>query len=189
MAMARIIERAAEREAEAPSPDLGALSLAHSRVTRGVRLAGLLYLRMTDEQAAREARATAARAQEAAEAIDPGFEAVEGHKLRVERIVDRVIREQHDDEDDRDRLSAEAHDRLDDEDLYGDVMTRPVGELVALLCRDMELEPDWNRLGEEAWAVAEKAAAPAGSPFAAALPASAFDAVAQRFATGPPSIP
>ena len=60
-----------------------------------------------------------------------------------------------DDEDRLDDLVHETAERLDDDDIFGDVLTRPVGELVSLICRDLGLEPDWARLGEEAWAKEE----------------------------------
>jgi hypothetical protein len=33
-------------------------------------------------------------------------------------------------------------------------VSRPVGELVALICRDFGLEPNWDALASEAWAQA-----------------------------------
>ena len=47
----------------------------------------------------------------------------------------------------------------------GDVRQRPVGELVALICRDLDLDPDWTRLAEEAWAKEEIASGVPSSPF------------------------
>jgi hypothetical protein len=61
---------------------------------------------------------------------------------------------------------TEVCERLDDDDIYGDVIARPVGELVALICRDLGLEPDWARLAEEAWAREEIERGDARSPFA-----------------------
>ena len=45
-------------------------------------------------------------------------------------------------------------------------MSRPIGEIVALICKDLGLEPDWGRLAQEAWAQAEIADGDPGSPFA-----------------------
>jgi hypothetical protein len=91
-------------------------------------------------------------ADEAERRRDPAYH----HKARVEAIVGRVARAQFGDGDDLDRIVAETAERLDDDDIYGDVLTRPVGELVALICRDLGLEPDWAQLGQEAWAQAEE---------------------------------
>jgi hypothetical protein len=62
-------------------------------------------------------------------------------------------------------IAREAAERLDNDDIYGLVASRPVGELVAMLCRDLGLEPDWDALAAEAWAQAEIDSAPEGSPF------------------------
>jgi hypothetical protein len=88
------------------------------------------------------------------------------HKLRVERIVERVAKKASGHDEDRlDRLVIEAGERLDDDDIYGDVLTKPIGELVALICRDLGLEPDWPNLSQEAWAKEEIESGVAGSPF------------------------
>jgi hypothetical protein len=162
LAMARAIE--AERSE-------GAVT-AFSRMAKAVRLTGLVQSRLIKdiEQVISNERLFQAPARERARAIaavedkarnDPARD----HKRRVEKIVDRVAQAETDDEDRLDRLADETIDRLDDEDLYGDVLTKPVGELVALICRDLGLDPDWNRLAEEAWAKEEIENAPAGSPF------------------------
>ena len=62
-------------------------------------------------------------------------------------------------------IAKEAAERLDDDDIYGLAASRPVGELVAMLCRDLGLEPDWDALAAEAWAQAEIDSGAAGSPF------------------------
>ncbi|MDB5459102.1 MAG: hypothetical protein JWO72_843, partial [Caulobacteraceae bacterium] len=64
---------------------------------------------------------------------------------------------------------------LDDEDLYGDVLARPFSEVVADICRDLGLDPDWSRLAQEPWARAEIDSGQAGGPLAA-LPAGGAEA-------------
>ena len=59
----------------------------------------------------------------------------------------------------------EARERLDNDDIYGLVATRPLGELVAMICDDLGLQPDWNHLAAEAWAQAEIESGAQGSPF------------------------
>jgi hypothetical protein len=119
-----------------------------------VRLTIMLQSKLVGELQASEegaARKAAALARQEARS-DPEYV----HKARVEGIVERVAKaECGDDEDEIDRLVAEAAERLDDGDIYGEVLSRPIGELVALICRDLGLEPDWARLAEEAWAQAE----------------------------------
>ena len=163
------IGRAIEHQAKAAPPaediDLNALAMAHARVARAVRMTIMLQskligeLQTSEEGAARKAARAAAARQERG---DPAYV----HKARVEGVVERVAKAAcGEDEDEIERLMTEAAERLDDDDIYGEVLSRPMGELVALICRDLGLEPDWPRLAEEAWAKAEIASGAAGSPF------------------------
>ena len=146
-------------------------ALAHARVSRAVRMTALLQTRLIQDigrlrswaaLTAEQARAAAqAEVEDAKVSADPAY----GHKARVEAIVSRVIRAQTDDPDRIERLVCETGERLDDDDIYGDVSTRPVGQLVSLICRDLDIAPDWARLAEEAWAKAEAAAGDPRSPF------------------------
>jgi hypothetical protein len=135
-------------------------ALPFSRVARSARMIALLQSRLLKDMDEARARnrldpdseeGMIAAAQESLR-LDP-----ERHlrKLRVERIFDRVAKAHTDDEERIGRLLIEAGERLDDDDIYGDILQRPVGELVALLCRDLGLDPDWTRLAEEAWAQEE----------------------------------
>jgi hypothetical protein len=169
--MAQAIERqaseAAAGSATAPTPPTEA-AMAFARVARAVRLTALLQSKLVQDLMRLQASAAKAVADAEAEAnaaqapSDPTYR----HKARVEAIVERVARAGADDEEEVDRLVAEAGERLDDEDIYGEVLDRPVGELVALVCRDLGLDPDWTRLGEEAWAREEAASGDPRSPFA-----------------------
>ena len=49
------------------------------------------------------------------------------------------------------------------------MLSRPISELIALICQDLGLAPDWPQLAEEAWAKAEIASGAAGAPLAAAV--------------------
>jgi hypothetical protein len=64
------------------------------------------------------------------------------------------------------RLVCEAGERLEDDRIYHDLARRPLGEIVALICKDLGLEPDWDGLAGEYWAAAEIARPPPGSPYA-----------------------
>jgi hypothetical protein len=136
----------------------GDVSLAYARVARAVRLTIALQSRLLqdlqalDEVAERHlhgGRSNAARAR----------------KARIGRILDRVIDAEAPDDAEGDRLAGEVRERLENDDIYGDVLARPVGEIVAMICRDLGLSPDWVRLAEEAWAQDEIAGGQAGSPF------------------------
>jgi hypothetical protein len=153
---------------EAGSPEavqaVQGLALAYGRVSRAVRLTIALQSRLVknlqeiDEIAARmrkgaEANAGREREQRAA-----------ARKERVERIVERMIRAEVADEAEVDRLAEEAYERLDHDDIYGDLQAKPVSEIIALVCRDLGLAPDWSRLAEEAWAREEIDGGAVGSP-------------------------
>lgn len=162
--------------AEADAPDAGPeaapvasgdVALAYARVSRAVRLTVALQgrvvkeLQALDEDAARRrirAEAGAGRERQQAEAA---------RKARVERIVERLIRAEAADEAEGDRLADEAYERLEGDDIYGQLSARPVSEIIALVCQDLGLEPDWTRLAEEAWARDELAAGSAGAPLMA----------------------
>jgi hypothetical protein len=138
-----------------PLAELNAAAMAYARGARAVRLAVLLQEQLGQggedpEEAARQAEAERRKAQ----------------VRRTVRIVERVARVHCRKKPDMAASYAyEAKDRLDDDDIYGLVASRPVGELVALICRDFGLEPDWDALAEEAWAQAEIASGAQGSPF------------------------
>jgi hypothetical protein len=63
-----------------------------------------------------------------------------------------------------DRLAEESWERLDQDDIYGDLAAKPVSEIIAMVCKDLGLAPDWATLAEEAWAKEEIDSGAAGSP-------------------------
>jgi hypothetical protein len=94
-------------------------------------------------------------------------------RARVLRIVRHAIEDERDEaesgEDVRgeaergERLCAEAAEGLEQE-RWGDLLTRPVGEIVAEICKDLGLRPDWRGLqagiaAAEAFARGDKDAA------------------------------
>jgi hypothetical protein len=158
--MALAIERRlSEAPADAPC-DPAEAAMAFSRVARVVRLTAMLQSKLVQELAPLKA-GVARAAEKAKDRLDPAY----NHKARVEAIIQRAARARRLDDDEIDRLGRETAERLDDDDVFGDVLTRPVGELVSLICRDLGFDPDWTRLAEEAWAQAEAAAGDPRSPF------------------------
>jgi hypothetical protein len=142
-----------------PQPAKGdACCLAFARAARAVRLTIALQsrliadLRALDEVAERHRKAGP-------------LNATTERKLCVRRIVQRVIDAEIGDEAEYRRLAAEARERLEHDEIYGDVLSRPVGELITLICRDLGLSPDWGQLAQEAWAQDEIASGQVGSPF------------------------
>jgi hypothetical protein len=152
------IALAIERRVKAAEPaqtlaELNAAAMAYARAARAVRLAVLLQEQLTQggedpEEAARQAEALHRKA----------------HVERAVRVVRRVARD-HCRREEYAAYAFAARERLDDDDIYGLVATRPIGELVAMICDDLGLQPNWDALAEEAWAQAEIESGAEGSPF------------------------
>lgn len=140
----------------------GDLALAYSRVSRAVRLALMLQEKL--EQAPPKSPESAKPS-----APDEAHDA----KCRAGAIVARVAKADRSDEEEVDRLVHECDERLDDPDLYGDILERPLSEIVARLCRDLGLHPDWSRLAEELWAQDEMLGDDVGAPLIPYLPREA----------------
>jgi hypothetical protein len=84
----------------------------------------------------------------------------------VQRIVGRVAFEKLADKQKALKLAHQAAERLEMDELYGRVMSRPVSELIAEICHDLGLEPDWPRCAQERWAIEEMASGKPGKPLA-----------------------
>jgi len=144
----------AQAKGTGPKAVEGDVALAFSRVSRAVRLAVLLHSELVkgaeDPEAAQQ-------------------EAAQGREAKVEsvlRIVRRVARDHCGHKGFAlGAYTGEAKERLDNDDIYGLVATRPLGELVAMICDDLGLQPDWGHLAAEAWAQAEIESGAEGSPF------------------------
>ena len=167
------VARGLARQASEPQAESrfgGDIALAYSRVARAVRMTVLLQSKLTQDIALQAKAAAVAGADAQVTADNARFHEAYVRKARVERIVGRLSQARHgDDEDAIDRELIEAGQRLDDEDLYGDLLERPLSELVARICRDLGLDPDWSALSQELWAQDEIAGGETGAPLLAAL--------------------
>ena len=157
----------AQAKGSGPQVVEGDVGLAFSRVTRAVRLAILLQEQLIEGQGAANAAADSASNDNPAEpAGEDEAELRPDNRERAVRVLRRVARDHcRRGGFEVSAIAREAAERLNDDDIYGLVASRPVGELIALLCRDFGLEPDWDVLAGEAWAVAEIASGAEGSPF------------------------
>jgi hypothetical protein len=169
------IARAIEREATgsgsdetAPNPVAAHIPMAYARVARAVRMTILLQSRLIGELQNVEIKAAAESLARSPRAIDrPRLEREQ--KARIGRIVGRIVWADREDAAESDRQERLAVELLDQDELYGDVLSRPVSEIIAHICRDLGLAPDWPQLAEEAWAQAELAGGAVGGPLAAGI--------------------
>jgi len=170
--------------------------LDFQRMTRAVRLCMALALQFRDAQLEHEKQEAAAseavekqrksRLQEqlarlVKEAIEMDtldrIEALAETEAEAERFDD-ADGETHDDADDETEAErgikafAEFHtkprlyERLKEEDIERDLGIVSMGELMARVCRDLEIEPDWTLWAGKHWAQEEARLGTPGSPYA-----------------------
>ncbi len=111
---------------------------------------------------------------------------------QVQGIVRSAAEDAGRDAETVERLVAEAGERMQRDDIYFLVRSHPFGDLVAFICKELGLDPDWSRLAREAWDEAEDARDAARQSFhalaatgegrRAARPRPAQTAAAARFA-------
>jgi hypothetical protein len=169
MAIAAAIERRATAEDAGSDADLRHASMDFARVSRAVRMTYALQSRLIADFKGRPE----ARPVEAEEPYSGPIDVLwEGEsrggviqRRQMRGIVRRVAQAADLDGEAMERLVREAGERLEDDDVHEILMTRPTGEVLALICADLGLEPDWDRLSQEGWAQGEIARRPPGSPF------------------------
>jgi hypothetical protein len=154
------LARGVEREAEAPDVSAGDLVLKFARVARAVRQTLALETRIEGELATRareDAAAGAVRLERETRAR------LAGRKTAIRCAVEQAIEaeaDHHELEGLFDHLEERLQDRADT-----DFLDRPVGELVARICRDIGVTPDMSLWQDEDWAIAEGVTArPADAP-------------------------
>lgn len=131
---------------------------AFSRVARAVRQTVALEARLAEGSTSRQA-------QKAELTISERWRSAR-RKRQVETLVEAVIEAAVKDDDDYNQLIADAAERLADDDEEADFADRPIGELVARICRDLGVTPDWSLFEDDDWAIEEARTRPRGSPFA-----------------------
>ena len=161
MGLARTVQaQAIDQASGASAQDEGALpawargadlGLTFARIARAVRQTVALEAKLYRD---RQAGHDKARAERAVETRLRGIR----RKAKVIEIVERVVER----ESDAERLLDDLDERLQDED-DADFADRPLGELVARICRDLGVTPDWSLWADEAWA-SEAAAEPPPAP-------------------------
>ena len=147
MDMARMLQDQA-RDAQGSDPGVIGpdLSLRFHRISRSIRMSLALDAKLiAGFQAQMKERKAAVLTQRKALA-----------KEAVSRQVDR-------DTPDRD-LHRERSDRIEREDLE-DFSDKPVSEIIAIICKDLGITPDWQAWSLEPWAIEERRTQVPGSPY------------------------
>ena len=158
MDLAREVRRQALDETT-EVPPAADLALTFSRIARAVRQTVALEARLAEPSQPGHA--------ERPLSVSDRWRSAR-RKRQVKQIVGEIIEAETKSDFEADRLFAERDERLDDGDEEADFADRPLGELVARICADLGVEPDWSLFEDEDWAIAEARARPPGSPFAAA---------------------
>jgi hypothetical protein len=157
-----------------PQADAG---LTYSRFSKALRQALMLHARFEeDSYKTRQERAAEAAARQAAEARRAAAvrdELKAKQKRQVTQAVKRAMDVELAEDDERGVESrdygeflTDLHERLDDYDEYSDFGNKPVGAVVADLCKLLSLPFDPALWEDEPWAIEEAKAKPPGSPFA-----------------------
>lgn len=146
--LARLVRRKAVEQAAA-NPD-GAvdesLGLVFARIARAVRQTFALEAKLAEDRRTAEAATTARR--------------VERRKTRVRTAVERVL-DAEAEESDAENLFYDLTERLETDYDDADFAGRPIGELVARICRDLGVTPDWSLWQDEDWAIEARGTEPA----------------------------
>ena len=151
-----IAGRLRDQVVEAPEPDAApvdpaAVALAFSRVSRAIRLTFALQTVVIDKlrgvgriedgevHLARIAAEDAAKASVPEDQEDPRLTA---RKAEIGSAITGIIREIHKDAvggEAHERCVREATERLKDADDLGDILARPINEVIAQICRELGL--------------------------------------------------
>lgn len=164
LTLAQAIERQVG-EAGQDARATASAAVAYGRVARAVRLTIALQSRLiADARAPAEADLDRQRAE---------------RRTRIARIVGRAV------DAELGPVSAafrkpEIRERLEHDDIYGDLLARPASEIVAEVCEDLGVSPDWAQLAAEAWALDEIAGGAPGAPLARRPRV-------ERYVAGPPN--
>jgi hypothetical protein len=157
----KLAERLGEAADDAEA-DVSKASLDFARVARAVRQTVALEALLADKEAVRaeRERAEAEAAREEAEFDYPwlalGLAEAEydarneafRREASAHQLVKGVIKRQYD-KDDRESLTLDLEELLEDKERF--FTGEPLSEVIAGICRDLGLEPDWNGLSRKDW--------------------------------------
>ena len=153
--------------ADEPAKDDGkadSLARAFARLSRSVRMTLALHTKLLEDYRKSDEERAAERTRRAAAARDAHRA---NQRDKVKRVAEATIdAETGEDWNEREDLLDALSERLKDFDDYADLGNRSIGEIIARICRDLGLKPDWRRWVDAAWAKQEMAEKPPGSPYA-----------------------
>lgn len=138
----------------------GELALTFSRVARAVRQTVALEARLAEGHEIMAFRARSAEPARAPRPVSPN----QFRRTEIGRVVGEMIDLTIPDDDQREPFYEALYDRIDD--VPAATFERPMGVMIAEICRDLGLEPDWSLWAEETFAIEEARDRTPGSPYA-----------------------
>jgi len=165
-------------------PEDATIGLSFHRVSRAVRLTQAMQRQVLSDILALD-QPSAPSPSPASGAGAPAANPAASRRNRVRAVVERVILAEHGGGREFERLSKIAERLLEDEDLCADILSKPMSELVDMICHDLGLSPEWLRLAEAAWAQREVQTGPVGAPL---KDPEAFDAALKAAKAPPPMV-
>ena len=180
-------KRDAERRTALKSADL-----AYSRAGRSIRLSMSLAIKFHGDRLERDKKIGSAQADAERERIGRrkgqlqrlATEAIKRHtEQEIERQLEAEEIDEVDEEAKEDALQSlyeTLYERLDEEDIERDLDICPTSDLLGRICQDLEIKPDWERLGRMFWALEEIRRNVPGSRFTGPLKAEPADVPAVK---------
>ena len=174
---------AAEAGEAAPAEEAGAKGrrddpvAAVERAPRSVRLSLALAARLDGDEPVRKARARdevsalreaqaedRRRVEAAARAAER--EAAAQREEAVFEVVEATLEASGMDAETLEERVAEIAERMREGEWEYDYVERPIGAVIAAICEDLDIKPDWLAWADTDWAIEEAATAAPGSPYA-----------------------
>jgi hypothetical protein len=159
----------AELDEAAPAPPSpfggGDLGLVYSRIARAVRQTLALETRVAEGIEKGKIEQARSRVAAIRTALDERQHAVRDY---VADAIEAEAAERGTPEKDVERLLDDLDERLEDGDYDDALADAPIGDLVARICADLGVTPDWSLWDDQAWAIEyEKSLPPFGGDIGA----------------------
>jgi len=92
--------------------------------------------------------------------------AVDALEARVFEVVEATLEASGMDAETLEERVAEIAERMREGEWEYDYVERPIGAVIAAICEDLDIKPDWLAWADTDWAIEEAATAAPGSPYA-----------------------